>query len=69
VDTRRTPGAVLHYHAIDQFAQRLRCRCPTGLTERTRLQSDQNRRRITQNTRSWAARRGCGWLAAKAASC
>jgi hypothetical protein len=36
---------------------------------RTRFHSDQNRRRMTQNTRSWAARRGCGCLAAKTASC
>ena len=30
VDTRRTPGPVLHYHAKDQFAQRLRYRFPAG---------------------------------------
>jgi hypothetical protein len=29
VDTRRTPGAVLHYHLKDKFPQRLRCRFPT----------------------------------------
>jgi hypothetical protein len=28
VDTRRTPGAVLHDHAKDEFAQWLRCRFP-----------------------------------------
>jgi len=92
VDTRRTPGVVLHYHAKDEFAQRLRCRFlparawereipfqynlnPTrcqrttvsGCTmTRTRLQSDQNRRRMTQNRRSWTASRGRGCLAANA---
>src|ERR1700694_632435 len=30
VDTRRTPSVVLHYHAKDEFAQRLRCRFPAG---------------------------------------
>ena len=30
VDTRRTPGAVLHDHAKDELAQRLRCRFPAG---------------------------------------
>jgi len=30
VDTRRTPSVVLHYHAKDEFAQRLWCRFPAG---------------------------------------
>ena len=36
VDTRRTPGVVLHYHAKDEFAQRLRCRFPAGSGVSTR---------------------------------
>ena len=36
MDTRRTPGVVLHYHAKDEFAQRLRCTFPAGSGVSTR---------------------------------